>query len=172
MDGASAQPHGFEAPPGTRCHRHVPPVDVPVTGEQISQRTTKYVALDGHRATTLASVREDSDRVIPWSILPASRPALTEFFQGMRGPIHVALAEATQAHWVHDLLVPLVDRVVVCDRRGEVRSGGKVDQVDADSCRSGPAGGTCARCITRAGRAPCSRSSRAVTRTRSRTRRG
>ena len=96
------------------------------------KRTTKYVALDVHQATTVASVREESGRVIARSVLPTEGDALTEFFWGMRGTIHVACEEGTQAQWVHDLLVPLVDRVVVCDRRGEARSGNKADQVDAD----------------------------------------
>ncbi len=34
-------------------------------------RTTKYVALDVHQATTVASVREESGRVIARSVLPA-----------------------------------------------------------------------------------------------------
>ena len=96
------------------------------------KRTTKHVALDVHQATTIASVREDSGRVIARAILPTEEPALVEFFQGMRGTIHVAFEEGTQAQWVHDLLAQLVDRVVVCDRRGQSRSGNKADQVDAD----------------------------------------
>ena len=32
----------------------------------------------------------------------------------------MALEEGTQAQWLHDLLKPVVDRVVVCDRRGRV----------------------------------------------------
>ncbi len=96
------------------------------------KRSTKHVALDVHQATTVASVREDSGRVIARAILPTEEPALVEFFRGMRGSIHVACEEGTQAQWVHDLLVPLVDRVVVCDRRGEPRAGNKADQVDAD----------------------------------------
>ena len=96
------------------------------------KRTTKHVALDVHQATTLASVREDSGRVIARSILPTEEPAILEFFRGMRGTIHVAFEEGTQAQWLHDLLAPRVDRVVVCDRRGEPRCGNKGDQVDAD----------------------------------------
>lgn len=96
------------------------------------KRTTKYVALDVHQATTLASVRQESGRVIARTILPTEEPAITEFFRGMRGAIHVGFEEGTQAQWLHDLLVPLVDRVVVCDRRGEPGQGNKGDQVDAD----------------------------------------
>ena len=96
------------------------------------KRTTKYVALDVHQASTITSVREESGRVIARSILPTEEPALVEFFRGMRGAVHVAFEEGTQAQWLHDLLVPLVDRVVVCDRRGESQQGNKGDQVDAD----------------------------------------
>jgi len=95
-------------------------------------RTIKYVALDVHQATTLASVRAETGRVIARTILPTEAPALAEFFRGMRGTVHVAFEEGTQAQWLHDLLVPLVHRVVVCDRHGEPRRGNKGDRVDAD----------------------------------------
>src|SRR5881628_3709799 len=36
------------------------------------KRTTKYVAFDVHQATTVASVREESGRVIARSVLPLS----------------------------------------------------------------------------------------------------
>jgi len=55
-----------------------------------------------------------------------------EFFRGMRGTIHVVFEEGTQAQWLHDLLAPLVDRVVVCNRRGERQQGNKGDRVDVD----------------------------------------
>ncbi len=96
------------------------------------KRTTKYVALDVHQATTVAAVREESGRVIVRSVLPTEGTVLTEFFRGMRGAIHVTFEEGAQAQWLHELVAPLVDRVVVCDRRGEPRPGNKGDQLDAD----------------------------------------
>ncbi len=51
------------------------------------KRNTKYVALDVHLATTVASVREDSGQVIARSVLPTEEGALVEFFRGMRGSI-------------------------------------------------------------------------------------
>jgi hypothetical protein len=95
------------------------------------KRTAKYVALDVHQATIVVSVRSQGGRVIARSILPTEASALLEFFGGMRGSIHVAFEEGTQAQWLHHLLVPVVDRIVVCDRRGEHR-GNKADQRDAD----------------------------------------
>ena len=96
------------------------------------KRSTKYVALDVHQATTSASVREPGGRVIARAILPTAAPALVEFFRGMRGAIHVAFEEGTQAQWLHDVLVPVVDQVLVTDRRGTPQQGNKGDQTDAD----------------------------------------
>jgi transposase len=96
------------------------------------KRTSKYVALDVHQATTVASVREEGGRVIARSVLPTDGAALAEFVRGMRGTRHVTFEEGTQAQWLYDLLAPLVDRVVVCDRRGAPRQSNKGDQVDAD----------------------------------------
>jgi hypothetical protein len=96
------------------------------------KRTTKYVALDVHQATTVASVRQEGGQVIARTIVPTEEAALVEVFRGMRGAIQVAFEEGTQAQWLHGLLVPLVDRVVVCDGRGQPRQGNKGDQVDAD----------------------------------------
>jgi len=93
---------------------------------------TKYVALDVHQAMTVATVREEGGKVLLRSIFPTEEPAILEFFQGMRGSIHVTFEEGTQAQWLHDLLVCRVDRVLVCDRRGEKRHGRKDDQTDAD----------------------------------------
>jgi transposase len=96
------------------------------------RRTTKYVALDVHQATTVASVREEGGRVIARTVLPTEAPAIVEFFRGMHGAVHVAWEEGTQAQWLHELVAPLVNRVVVCNQRGQPRQGNKGDQVDAD----------------------------------------
>jgi hypothetical protein len=71
------------------------------------KRTTKYVGLDVHQATTVASVRQRSGRVIARAILPTEATALAEFFEGMRGTVNVAFERGTQAQWLHGLLVPL-----------------------------------------------------------------
>ena len=96
------------------------------------KRSTKYVALDVHQATTVASVREESGRVIARSVLETHGPSILEYLRGMRGAIHVAFEEGTQSQWLHDLVAPLVDRVIVCDPRQVARQGNKGDHVDAD----------------------------------------
>jgi transposase len=95
------------------------------------RQATKYVFLDVHQATTVGAIREENGRVIATPILPTDAGALMEFFRGMRGTVHVALEEGTQAQWLSELLTPVVHRVLVCDRRGERRRGNKCDKLDA-----------------------------------------
>lgn len=95
------------------------------------KRTAKYVGLDVHQATTVIVIREERGRVIAREIVPTEATALTEFFRVMRGTIAVAFEEGTQAQWLHDLLVPLVHRVVVCNRRDARPQGNKGDWQDA-----------------------------------------
>lgn len=96
------------------------------------KRSTKYVGLDVHQATTVTSVREDGGRVIARTVLPTEASAIVDYFRGMRGTIHVTFEEGTQAQWLHDLLGPVVHRVLVCDRRGKSQQGNKGDHPDAD----------------------------------------
>ena len=95
------------------------------------KRTAMYVGLDVHQATTIAVVREESGRVIAREIVPTEATALTEFFRRIRGSVHVVFEEGTQAQWLYDLLVPLVARVVVCNRRDARPHGTKGDWQDA-----------------------------------------
>ena len=60
-------------------------------------RTDKYVALDVHQATTLASVRSATGQVIARSVLPTEAPAVVAFFRGMRGTVHVVFEEGNGA---------------------------------------------------------------------------
>jgi hypothetical protein len=95
-------------------------------------RSHKYVGLDVHQASTVTTVRSDTGRVLARTTVPTEARALRDYFRDMRGPIHVAFEEGTQAQWLHDLLVPLVQDVVVCNRRGERPQGHKADAADAD----------------------------------------
>jgi transposase len=104
----------------------------PKQGAALMKRTTKYVGMDVHQATTVTSVRSEGGRVILRDVVETSESAITEFFSGLGGSVHVAFEEGTQAQWLYDLLRPRADRVVVCDRRGEKRTGNKGDQIDSD----------------------------------------
>jgi transposase len=96
------------------------------------KRTPKYVGLDVHQATTVTAVLEERGRVIARSVVPTEATAIVDLVRGIRGAVHVALEEGTQAQWLHDLLAPVVTEVVVCDRRGQGSHGSKADHSDAE----------------------------------------
>jgi hypothetical protein len=71
----------------------------------LMKRSSKYVARDVHQATTVTSVREEGGRVIARTVLPTEAAAIVEY---LRGTINVTFEEGTQAHWLHELIVPIV----------------------------------------------------------------
>ncbi len=50
------------------------------------KRTTKYVALDVHQATTVAAVRDDSGRVLARSVLETSTRLIVHNRRDQRSP--------------------------------------------------------------------------------------
>jgi hypothetical protein len=96
------------------------------------KRSRKYVGLDVHQATTVITVRDEAGHVLARRVVATEATAVRGVFRELRGEIHVALEEGTQAQWLHDLLVPLVHQVIVCNRRGAPPQGNKADQSDAD----------------------------------------
>src|SRR5690349_10007727 len=101
----------------------VSPTHGPPQGAALMTRATKYVGLDVHQASTVIAVREDSGRILARTVVGTDAQVLLEYVRGLRGAVHVALEEGTQAQWLHDVLAPVVDRVVVCNRRGESKHG-------------------------------------------------
>jgi hypothetical protein len=58
--------------------------------------------------------------------------AIVGLIRGLGGRVHVAFEEGTQAQWLHDVLEPHAERVVVCNIRGRGETGNKSDRLDAD----------------------------------------
>jgi len=52
--------------------------------------------------------------------------------RGLEGRVHVAFEEGTQAQWLHDVLEPQAERVIVCNIRGRGETANKSDPLDAD----------------------------------------
>jgi transposase len=105
-------------------------------------KRTVYVGLDVHQSTIVAVVRDDTGRVIMRTVLATGEAALLAFLRGLGGDVDVALEAGTQAQWLHDLLAPVVRRVVVADRRGHPRHGSKGDFTDAAQLAEELRGGT------------------------------
>jgi hypothetical protein len=70
------------------------------------KRSTKYVGLDVHQATSVVSVRDDTGRVISRTVIATDAAALLTFVRGLRGLVHVTFAEGTQAQWLVERLRP------------------------------------------------------------------
>src|SRR5215470_14207472 len=85
----------------------------------------KYIGLDVHQATISVAVRDFTGKLVMEAIL--------QFFRGVRGSLHVTFEEGTWAAWLHDLLLPHVARVLVCDSRKNalLKAGNKNDRIDA-----------------------------------------
>ena len=94
-------------------------------------RGHKYVGMDVDQATCVVAIEDESGKLVGESFLPTNGAVIREFFKGLEGRIHVAFEEGTQAAWLYELIAPLVEETVVCDVRGEKRSGNKGDRVDA-----------------------------------------
>src|SRR5499433_4167245 len=93
----------------------------------------KYIGLDVHQATISVAVRDSAGKLVVEAVLETKAETILQFLRGVRGSLHVTLEEGTWAAWLHDLLLPHVTRVVVCDprRNSLLRAGNHNDRVDA-----------------------------------------
>jgi transposase len=72
-------------------------------------------------------------KLIMECLLETKAATSIEFIQGLRGTLSLTFEEGTSAAWLHDLLKPHVNRLVVCDPRKNalLKEGNKSDRVDA-----------------------------------------
>src|SRR3989441_11145823 len=72
-------------------------------------------------------------KVVMESIIHAGAETVRGFLKQLRGKVYVTFEEGTQAHWLYEVVRPLVTEVVVCDPRHNklMQSGNKSDRVDA-----------------------------------------
>jgi len=92
----------------------------------------KYIALDVHKATCQASVRNDVGRVIARSTFETNRRGIINFLASQPGESWVAFEEGTHANWLYDIIQPRVHQVIVCNPRKSKQHGNKSDRIDAD----------------------------------------
>src|SRR5215813_2368824 len=87
--------------------------------------------MDVDQSTCVIVIEDKAGNFVMETYLPTKASDLRTFFKGLEGRIHVGFEEGTQAAWLYELIEPLVEEVVVCDRRGEKVRGNKGDRVDA-----------------------------------------
>ena len=98
----------------------------------MKQQAIQYLALDVHQATSVATVRDESGAIRMRATVPTEAKAIVGLVKGIGRPLYAAFEEGTQAQWLHDLLRPHADRVVVCNVRGRSETVNKSDRIDAD----------------------------------------
>lgn len=91
-----------------------------------------YLGLDVHQATTVITVRNEQGTVLMRATVRTSADAILALVRGAGKRVWVAFEEGTQAQWLHDVLAPHVERVVVCNVRGKSETANKSDRIDAD----------------------------------------
>ena len=92
----------------------------------------KYVALDVHKSTTSMCVMSSRGEIIDRGVFQTSSQMVISRVCSVPGRLHVTFEEGLHAAWLHDLLVPRVVQVLVCDPRKNalVASGSKSDRID------------------------------------------
>jgi transposase len=95
--------------------------------------STKYIGMDVHKESISIAVRNAAGKVVMECVIETKASMILQFFDGLRGDVHVTFEEGTWAAWLYDLLKPHVTKVVVCDprRNALLQDGNQNDRVDA-----------------------------------------
>lgn len=99
----------------------------------MKQQAIQYLAMDVHQATVVASLRDESGKVLMRATVATEAKAILMLVKSAGARVHVAFEEGTQAQWLHDLLIDHAERVIVCNVRGRSETTNKSDRIDADS---------------------------------------
>jgi transposase len=98
----------------------------------MKNQAIQYLAFDVHQATVVATMRNEQGSVVMRSTVATQAATILGLVRGIATRLHVAFEEGTQAQWLHDLVQPYVERVIVCNVRGKSEAGNKSDRIDAD----------------------------------------
>src|SRR5213593_3356693 len=98
----------------------------------MKQQAIQYLALDVHQATVVASLRDEHGRVVMRATVATEAKAILTLVRSAGARVHVAFEEGTQAQWLHDVIAPHAERVIICNTRGESEGGNRNDRLDAD----------------------------------------
>src|SRR5260370_9250598 len=94
---------------------------------------SKYIGMDVHKESVSIAVRNDAGKIVMECVIETKASMILQFFDGLRGDVHVTFEEGTWAAWLYDLLKPHVTKVLVCDprRNALLQEGNQNDRVDA-----------------------------------------
>jgi hypothetical protein len=77
----------------------------------MKNQAIRYLALDVHQATTVATVRNESGAISMRATVATEAKAIVGLVKAIGVRVHVVFEEGTQAQWLHDLLIPRASHV-------------------------------------------------------------
>ncbi len=92
-----------------------------------------YVGMDVHLSCIVIAVMDEKGKTLSRSVIETSTQAIRDFFQSLRGEVHVTFEEGTLATWLDDVVEPLAHRLIVCNpKHNRGRMGrNRNDRIDA-----------------------------------------
>jgi len=85
----------------------------------MKNQAVQYLAMDVHQATVVASVRNEQGAITMKATVATEARAILSLIRAVGTRVMVAFEEGTQAQWLHDLVLPHAEGVVVCNVRGK-----------------------------------------------------
>ena len=89
----------------------------------------RYIGLDAHSASCTVAVVGPSGRRISHQVLETNGRSLVTFVKTVPGTRHLCMEEGNHSAWLHEILAPHVDEIVVAIQRRS--HGPKNDRIDA-----------------------------------------
>lgn len=102
-------------------------------GKDIAKRVLRYIGMDVHKDSTTAVVLDAQGKLVMQVTLRTEPAALVDFLRGRSGTLYLTFEEGTYSAWLHTLLSPLVEKLIVCNPRQNalLKKGNKSDPFDA-----------------------------------------
>jgi transposase len=101
--------------------------------KDIVNRVVRYIGMDVHKDSTTAVVLDAQGNRVMQVTLRTEGTVLVDFVRGLSGRLHLTLEEGTYSAWLHALLSPWVEKLIVCNPRQNalLKQGNKSDPIDA-----------------------------------------
>ena len=64
----------------------------------------KYIGMDVHKESISIAVRNAAGKIVMECVIETKASMILQFFDGLRGDVHVTFEEGTWAAWLYDLL--------------------------------------------------------------------
>jgi hypothetical protein len=89
--------------------------------------------MDVHKESISMAIRNAAGKIVMECVIETKASMILQFFDGLRGDLHVRFEEGTWAAWLYGLLKPHVTKLAVCDPRRNplFQDGNQNDREDA-----------------------------------------